>query len=292
MAVCRGYSVIVVSELSKSYGDFEALVSVSCTCEPGQIYGIVGHNGAGKTTFLKIVAGLLEPTSGSLHIHGIDAVANPGAMKQSLGYLSEESRLYENMTAQEYLRFFGEIYGIRRDDVDSRARELFEQLSLDPGKKKLGELSKGMKRKVAIARTLLHDPALLIYDEPSSGLDPMTSRFIVDYLKKLKKMGKTILLSAHNLYQIEEACDRVMILKQGNVVIDGSMNEIREHFGSTTYDVWYTPEGEEDAMVRSVSAAGEVEGVLTEISSLGGRVERIETQYPSLEEILVKIENE
>lgn len=284
--------MIVVSELSKSYGDFQALISVSCTCESGQIYGIVGHNGAGKTTFLKIMAGLLEPTSGSLYINGIDAVANPAAMKQSLGYLSEESRLYENMTAQEYLRFFGEIYGISREDVDSRARELFEQLSLEPGKKKLGELSKGMKRKVAISRTLLHDPALLIYDEPSSGLDPMTSRFIVDYLKKLKKMGKTILLSAHNLYQIEEVCDRVMILKQGNVVIDGPMDEIREHFGSTTYDVWYTPEGEESAIVRSVSVVDEIEGVLAEISSTGGRVQRIETQYPSLEEILMKIEAE
>jgi ABC-2 type transport system ATP-binding protein len=284
--------VIAVSELSKSYGDFQALVSVSCTCESGQIYGIVGHNGAGKTTFLKIIAGLLEPTSGSLHINDIDAIANPDALKQSLGYLPEESRLYENMTALEYLRFFGEIYGISRDDVDSRAQELFEQLSLDPGKKKLGELSKGMKRKVAIARTLLHDPALLIYDEPSSGLDPMTSRFIIDYLKKLKKMQKTILLSAHNLYQIEEICDRVMILKQGNVVIDGPMDEIRDHFGSTTYDVWYTPEGEEEARLRSISAVEEVEGVLAEISSNGGRVQRIEAQYPSLEEILIKIENE
>jgi len=284
--------VIAVSDLSKSYGDFQALVSVSCTCEAGQIYGIVGHNGAGKTTFLKIIAGLLKPTSGSLYINDIDAVAHPDALKQSLGYLSEESRLYENMNALEYLRFFGEIYGINRKDVDSRARELFGQLSLDPGQKKLGELSKGMKRKVAIARTLLHDPALLIYDEPSSGLDPMTSRFIIDYLKKLKKMGKTILLSAHNLYQIEEICDRVMILKQGNVVIDGPMDEIREHFGSTTYDVWYTPEGEEDAILRSISEVSAVEGVLAEISSIGGRVERIEAQYPSLEEILIQIESE
>ena len=284
--------MIAVSDLSKSYGDFQALVRVSCICESGQIYGIVGHNGAGKTTFLKIVAGLLEPTSGTLHLNGIDAVTHPGALKQSLGYLSEESHLYENMTALEYLRFFGEIYGISRNDVDSRARELFKQLSLDPGDKKLGELSKGTKRKVAIARTLLHDPALLIYDEPGSGLDPMTSRFIIDYLKKLKKMGKTILLSAHNLYQVEEVCDRVMILKQGNVVIDGSMDEIREHFGSTTYDIWYTPKGEEEAKLRSISAVYEVEGVLAEISSIGGRVQRIEAQYPSLEEILIKIEAE
>ena len=283
--------MIAVSELSKSYGNFQAVVSVSCRCESGQIYGIVGHNGAGKTTFLKMMAGLLEPTSGSLFINGIDAIAHPDAMKQSLGYLSEESRLYENMTAQEYLRFFGEIYGMSRDDVDARARELFSQLSLSPDKKKLGELSKGMKRKVAIARTLLHDPALLIYDEPSSGLDPMTSRFIIDYLKKLKKMEKTILLSAHNLYQIEEVCDRVMILKQGNVIIDGPMSEIRESFGSTTYDIWYTAKGEEEQTLHSGLSVDEVERMLTEISSAGGRVERIEAQYPSLEEILIEIEN-
>ena len=284
--------MIAVSELSKSYGDFQAVVSISCRCEVGEIYGIVGHNGAGKTTFLKMLAGLLKPTSGRLYINDIDAIAHPAAIKQSLGYLSEESRLYENMTAHEYLRFFGEIYGMHRDDIDSRTKELFLQLSLDPRKKKLGELSKGMKRKVAIARTLLHDPALLIYDEPSSGLDPMTSRFIVDYLKKLKKMKKTILLSAHNLYQIEEVCDKVMILKQGKIVRDGPMSEIRANFGSTTYDIWYTPTGEREPILRSGLFVDEVFGVLNEISSAGERVERIEAQYPSLEEILIEIENE
>jgi ABC-2 type transport system ATP-binding protein len=287
--------VIAARELSKLYGDFQALDSVSCTCESGQIYGIVGHNGAGKTTLLKIMAGLLEPTSGALCINGTDAVANPDAIKQSLGYLSEESRLYENLTAIEYLRFFGEIYGIKREDVDTRAQELFTRLSLDPGKKKLGQLSKGMKRKVAIARTLLHDPTLLIYDEPSSGLDPMTSRFIVDYLKELKRMKKTIVLSAHNLYQIEEVCDRVMILKQGKVVVDGSMSELRDMFGSTTYEIWYRPAGSgEDAeqVMRFVPAANEVLDALNEVVADGGKVDRIESQYPSLEEIMMKIERE
>jgi ABC-2 type transport system ATP-binding protein len=120
----------------------------------------------------------------------------------------------------------------------------------------------------------------------------MTNRFIVDYLKKLKKMEKTILLSAHNLYQIEEICDKVMILKQGKVIRDGSMSEIRENFGSTTYDIWYTPKGEREPISRSGFFVDEIEGVLTELSSAGEKVERIEVQYPSLEEILIEIENE
>jgi len=186
--------------------------------------GSSGHNGAGKTTLLKMVAGLVAPTSGELEVNGIDVVRDPAALKVTLGYLPEESRLYETMTAENYLAFFGEIYGIPKNEITVRTRRLFAALSLETGGKKLGEFSKGMKRKAAIARSLIHDPAFLVYDEPTSGLDPMTSRFIAGYLKDLKNSGKTIVLSAHNLYQVEAICDRVMILRRGKIVADGTMD--------------------------------------------------------------------
>ncbi|HWQ67938.1 MAG TPA: ABC transporter ATP-binding protein [Methanospirillum sp.] len=293
--------MIEASHLSKRYGEVTALSDVSFSCGGGEIFGIIGHNGAGKTTLLKILAGLISPSSGTLYVGGRDVLADPMQIKQQLGYLPEESRLYETMQVHDYLRFFGEIYGLNRETIDARAGILLAQLSLNPEGKRIGNLSKGMKRKVAIARSLIHDPSILIYDEPGSGLDPMTSRFIIEYLKGLRGQGKTILLSAHNLNQVEEICDVVMILKRGEVVVQGTMTTLRDQFGSIRYEVWFIfPDGREApptfqaekngniwiSIVRSIT---ELNALTEEISREGGVVERIESKYPSLEEILVKI---
>ena len=130
------------------------------------------------------------------------------------------------MTVENYLAFFGEIYGLSSQTIHERSRQLLAVLSLESNGKKIGEFSKGMKRKAAIARSLIHNPKLLVYDEATSGLDPMTSRFIADYLRTLKRDGKTIILSAHNLYQIEAICDKVMILRHGQMVAFGSMHQL------------------------------------------------------------------
>ncbi len=161
-------------------------------------------------------------------------VRNPDQIKELIGYLPEESRLYETMTAEEYLSFFGQIYGLSRQEIATRRDALFSALSLQTGGKKLAEFSKGMKRKVAIARSLLHDPAILIYDEPTSGLDPMTSRFIVDYIRDLRNGGKTVILSAHNLSQVEAICDRIMILRRGHITAMGNLGELRSLFGTVS----------------------------------------------------------
>jgi ABC-2 type transport system ATP-binding protein len=144
------------------------------------------------------------------------------------------------MTAENYLTFFGEIYGLSPQEIRIRSNKLFAALSLEPDGKNLGGFSKGMKRKVAIARSLIHEPNFLVYDEAISGLDPMTSRFIADYLRTLKNEGKTIVLSAHNLYQVEAICDKVMILRCGKMVAFGSMKELREQFGSLTYTIFFS----------------------------------------------------
>ncbi|MBN2733354.1 MAG: ABC transporter ATP-binding protein [Methanomicrobiaceae archaeon] len=295
--------MIHARSIVKDYDGFRALDEISFDLEDSGIFGIIGHNGAGKTTLLKIMSGLVAPTSGELFVGDIDAVKDPDSLKSTLGYLPEESRLYENMTVEGYLSFFGEIYGMKQADIGRKSRELLKELDLDAGKKKIGELSKGMKRKVAIARSLIHDPDYLVYDEPTSGLDPMTSRYISEFLRTIRsERKKTILLSAHNLYQVEELCDRVMILQRGREVAFGTMDELREEFGSVFYDVEFVLEdrsalsgllhdyeesaGVLSAKVDDVDSLNELTAV---ISSSGGRVRKIESHYPSLEEMLVKI---
>jgi len=294
--------MITARNITKTFDGFTALDDVSFSFDDGEIFGIIGHNGAGKTTLLKIVSGLISPTSGELLINDIDVVKDPVALKENLGYLPEESRLYETMTAENYLMFFGEIYGLSPQEIRVRSTQLFAALSLEPDGKKIGEFSKGMRRKTAIARSLIHDPKFLVYDEATSGLDPMTSRFIADYLRRLRSDGKTIVLSAHNLYQVEAICDKVMILRRGKMVAFGSMKELRDQFGSLTYTIFFSiadPEKllghsrtyrkEEGFYICEAEDMKELNEISAGITGSGGTVEKIESRYPSLEEMLVKI---
>jgi len=289
--------------ITKNYNGCTALDGVSFELRDGEILGIVGHNGAGKTTLLKIMTGLVPPSKGALSINGIDVLEDPVGLKRILGYLPEDSHLYETMTVRSYLTFFGEIYGMAGGVIREKTDQLLGTLSLDAGEKKIGELSKGMKRKVAIARSLLHDPRVLIYDEPSSGLDPMTSRTIIEFLKDLRNQQKTIVFSAHNLYQVEEICDRVIILRRGKEVACGSIRELREMFGSITYTLTFSigdlallgnhRSYRKDGIYWAVDGL-DIDG-MNELSlalpGAGGRVERVESHYPSLEQMLVKIGN-
>lgn len=293
--------MITARSLVKRYSGFSALDGVTFDLDDAQILGVIGHNGAGKTTLLKIMAGLTTPTAGSLSINGIDIRARPQDLKRNLGYLPEESRLYETMTADAYLTFFGEIYGMPRAAIRARCDDLLTGLALEPDKKKIGDLSKGMKRKVAIARSLMHDPDLLIYDEPTSGLDPMTSRSVLDYIRGLQAGGKTVVFSAHNLFQVEEVCDRILILRRGRVVASGTISELRETFGSITYQVFFRIP-DPSTFATSVEYAAHDGRYLAEARSIddlnrttaalaadGAGIERIESRYPTLEDMLVKI---
>jgi len=295
--------MISASGLTRDFDGFRALDGVGFELGDGEILGVIGHNGAGKTTLIRILTGLIPPTRGSLSINGIDVLEDPVGLKRILGYLPEDSHLYETMTVRSYLTFFGEIYGMGGTAIRKETDRLLGALSLDAGEKKIGELSKGMKRKVAIARSLLHDPAVLIYDEPSSGLDPMTSRTIVEFLKALRGQRKTIVFSAHNLYQVEEVCYRVMILRRGREVACGTIRELREMFGAVTYTltfsigdlsrlgnhrnyrrdgIYYSADGLDIDGMNELSLA---------LPAAGGRVERVESHHPTLEQMLVQIGN-
>lgn len=287
--------MIKLKNVTKLYEKFAAVDNLDLEVNDGEIMGIIGHNGAGKTTTLKLITGLLAPTSGTIEVMGMDISKHSIPVKRTLGYLPEESPLYESMTVNEYLMFFSELYGLQKKIALNRIEMILSSLKLEERNKMTGELSKGMKRKVAIARTLLHDPTLLIMDEPNSGLDPMTSFFIIDYLKKLRDAGKTILLSAHNLFHVEYICDRIAIMKRGKLLICDTMKSLREQLGKREYQIIFRAdralqyEKIEDNYVLKTSDIGEIAGVLKQISDRSWTLVELSVQQSALEEIYINL---
>lgn len=287
--------MIKLKGVTKSYRGFLAVDDLSLEVNEGEIMGIIGHNGAGKTTTLKMITGLISPTSGTIEVMGKDITKQNMQVKKHIGYLPEENPLYENMSVSEYLLFFSELYGMPQKTAKERIELLLDSLDLHERTKLTGELSKGMKRKVAIARTLLHDPTLLILDEPNSGLDPLTSFFIIDYLKKLKEQGKTIVLSAHNLFHVEYICDRVTILKQGKVLVCDTMSSLRQSLGQREYEVVFRAEQDlnyqkrDGNYVLKTSDVGEITEVLREIADRKWTLVDLSMQQSALEDIYISL---
>ncbi|MFB6091110.1 MAG: ABC transporter ATP-binding protein [Halobellus sp.] len=292
-------ATIRVEGLRKTYGDFPAVVESDFAVERGEIFGIVGPNGAGKTTTLKMLAGLVEPSDGSAEVAGYDA-GDP-EMRRDLGFLPEESPLYEDMTPRSYLRFFADLYDVPREAARERTESTLDRLELEHRERRLGDMSKGMKRKVAIARSLVNDPDLLIYDEPASGLDPLTTNYVLEFTRELAERGKTVVFSAHNLYHVESVCDRIAIMNRGEIIARGTVPEIREAYGTTRYHVFTTVsvEGAE----RDERAEGEryrtvvddmsaVEAVRERAAAAGGDVVDIRTREQSLEDIFLELAEE
>jgi ABC-2 type transport system ATP-binding protein len=284
--------VIGVENLRKEYDDFAAVEGSTFSVDPGEIFGVVGPNGAGKTTTLKMCAGLVEPSGGSATVAGHD-VADP-EMRRSLGFLPEESPLYEEMTPRSYLRFFADLYDVPREVGDERAGAALDRLSLDIRDRRLGDMSKGMKRKVAIARSLVNDPDVLVYDEPASGLDPLTTDAVLEFTRELADDGRTVLFSAHNLYHVESVCDRVVIMNEGEIIARGTVPEIRAEHGETTYRVHTTVpvDGAVEAGDRYLVEAENMDGVETvraAATAAGGEVVDIRTEEPSLEDVFLSL---
>lgn len=287
--------MIQLENVTKRYDDTIAIENLNLQIERGEIVGLLGHNGAGKSTTLKMIAGLVEPTSGQVKVMGYDMQRESIKVKQRTGYLPEESSLYEAMTARQYLLFFSELYQMPRQKALTRIDQLLDSLDLAEKNKLTGEFSKGMKRKTAIARALLHDPELLILDEPSSGLDPLTSFFIINYLKTLKREGKTIVLSAHNLFHMETICDRVGIIKNGKLLIFDTMQVIRSRLGRREYQVLFHADQKltyEHVNGNYVFRTGEVDAIarmLETISANGWTLMDLSMRESALEEIYVKL---
>jgi len=284
--------VIDVRDLRKEYGGFVAVEGSSFAVDSGEVFGVIGPNGAGKTTTLKTLAGLLEPTSGRVEIDGAPAGARE--TRRNLGFLPEESPLYEEMTPLSYLRFFADLYDVPRSTPDDRIHDALDRLELDHRDRALGDMSKGMKRKVAIARSLVNDPDVLVYDEPASGLDPLTTNYIIEFTRELAEEGRTVVFSAHNLYHVEEVCDRVAIMNEGRIVAKGPLQDLRDRYGDTEYHVFTTVEVPdavaENGRYRSVVDDMEsVEELRETASDRGGEIDDIRTVEPSLERLFLDL---
>lgn len=287
--------MIELIDVTKRYDDTTVVDRLNLQIDPGEIVGIIGHNGAGKSTTMKMIVGLVEPTLGHVKVMGYDMLKESIKIKQRIGYLPEDSPLYEAMTAQQYLLFFSELYKMPRQKALMRIDQLLTSLDLPEKNKLTGEFSKGMKRKTAIARALLHDPDLLILDEPSSGLDPLTSFFIINYLKTLKGEGKTIVLSAHNLFHVETICDRVGIIKNGKLVVFDTMDAIRARLGKREYQVIFHTDQKLDFELANgnyifrTSEVDAIAGMLERISTHGWMLIDLSMRESALEEIYVKM---
>jgi ABC-2 type transport system ATP-binding protein len=219
--------VVVIEHLTKKYNEFVALDDLSLTIPAGQILGLIGPNGAGKTTTIKILVGLVRPTSGTARIAGCDCIAEARRIKQLVGYMPDSFGSYDNMRVSEYLDFFGAAFGIPRRKRKPRIDDVMEITGTAYMRDKYVEsLSHGMGQRVGIARTLLHDPHVLILDEPANGLDPQARIEMRELLLKLAKMGKTLIVTSHILPELARICDRMAILTHGRLRAYGTVDEI------------------------------------------------------------------
>jgi len=219
---------ISIINLTKNYGDVVALNNVSLTVEGGEVVGLIGPNGAGKSTLMKIIVGILKPTSGTVSVEGFDVVGEPERARRVIGYLPENPSLYTALTVREFLRFVGKIRDVNDDVLESRISESLRNFTLaDKADSLVGSLSKGMKQKVALIAATLHDPAVLILDEPQTALDPKMQAFVTGWIASQGRSGKTVLLSTHNLEVVQDYATRIAIIDRGSVIASGGLENLR-----------------------------------------------------------------
>jgi len=229
--------MIEVFELTKSYtdlhrGTFVAVDRVSFQVGPGEIFGLLGANGAGKTTVLRIISTVLRPTSGTVQVRGYDVVTQPSEVRSRIGFVSNNTAIYDRMTAREMVEFFGRLHGMSSEQLAERIETLFNQLRMKdfcdcPGSK----MSTGMKQKVSIARALVHDPPVLVFDEATLGLDVMVARNLLAVVRSLRDSGKCLIFSTHVMSEVERLCDRIAIMHQGRILDSGTLEQLRSRHG-------------------------------------------------------------
>lgn len=221
--------MLQIENLTKNYGKFQALDHLNLHIEKGEIFGFVGPNGAGKTTTMRIVCGLLKATSGSVYVDGVDAISNPEDIKRKVGYVPDFFGVYDNLQVMEYMEFYGSMYGMEKEEVDEISRGLLELVNLsDKENVFVDTLSRGMKQRLCVARALIHNPDLLVLDEPNSGLDPRARFEMKEVLKNLGSMGKTIIISSHILPELSEMCSSIGIMERGKLIVSGKVDEIMQ----------------------------------------------------------------
>ncbi|CUS98095.1 ABC transporter ATP-binding protein [Candidatus Kryptobacter tengchongensis] len=221
--------MIKLENLTKKFGDFVAVDNLSLEVKPGEFFGFLGPNGAGKTTTIKMIAGLIQPTSGKIFICGIDALKEPEKAKSYLSYIPDQPYMYDKLTGREFLYFVGGLFKMEKEKIKEKIDLLVEHFEI--GKwidKKVEEYSQGMKQRVIIASALLHEPRVIVIDEPMIGLDPRSAKIVKDTLKQKSKEGTTIFMSTHSLEVAEELCDTIGIIKDGKLIAKLEAKDIEE----------------------------------------------------------------
>lgn len=205
-----------------------AVNKVSFDCKPGRIFSLLGPNGAGKTTTLRMIAGIIKPTSGTAIVDGVDILKNSDEVKKHIGFLTGSTGLYERLNPDETIDFFGKLYKIPEAQLQERKEYLFEKLGInDFRKKRMGQMSTGMKQKVSIARTLIHDPEVLIFDEPTSGLDVITAESIIELIRESKENTKTVIFSSHIMSEVDLLCDDLAIINNGSIIYNDTFENFK-----------------------------------------------------------------
>lgn len=238
--------MIVTQGLSKEFEKFIAVDRVNLDVDTGEVLALLGPNGSGKTTTVRMLSSILLPSSGWARVAGFDIVEQPDQVRASVGVLTEHHGLYNRMPAIEYLDFFGQLYGLDLPTRSKRANRMMDEFGLTKYKKrKVGKFSRGMQQKLALARTLLHEPPVLLLDEPTSAMDPESARLVRDAIQDLRSSDRTIILCTHNLAEAEKLADKIAIIRNGRILVQGTPDSLKQELlGPAEYEVrWGTPKG-------------------------------------------------
>jgi sodium transport system ATP-binding protein len=236
----------------KKRGEVRAVDGVSFVVRPGQIYGLLGANGAGKTTTLRMLATLLKPSSGSARVAGFDVARQPDEVRANVGFLATSTALYARLTARETVEYFGRLNGLADAEIRARTKRIADELDMHEFlDRRVDKFSTGMKQKVSIARTLIHDPAVMIFDEPTLGLDVLAARTIVRFIRDCRARGKTVIYSTHVMSEVEKLCDVIGIVHGGKLRAEGTLNELRTKYGQTDMEEIFVRAIGEEAVLES-----------------------------------------
>ncbi len=279
--------MIETNDLSKQFHDFMAVDGVNLSIGAGQILALLGQNGAGKTTTVRMLTALLQPSRGSARVAGYDVSKNGHDVRASVGVLTEHHGLYMRMTALEYMDFFGQVYSLAPALRKSRTDNLLEYFGLaEAAKRRIGEYSKGMRQKLALARAMMHEPSVLLLDEPTSAMDPESARLVRDEIARLKSTQRTIMLCSHNLTEVELLADKIAVIYRGKILIQGTLDELkRDVLGASEYVIKFASAWD----ASRLELPNGMELLETTPTSLKVRVEAPEESNPELVQRLTSL---
>lgn len=226
--------MLEIKNISKEFKDIKAVDNLSFHVSEGEIVGLLGENGAGKTTTLRMISTMLKPTRGTIEVNGYDVIREPSKVRGEIGILfGGEVGLYDRLSAKENIEYFGRLYGMTQERINKKMEELIKDLEMEEYiDRKAGKFSRGMKQKVSIARSIIHSPKVMLFDEPSTGLDVSATRIIHEFILKCKSENKIILLSSHSMTEVEKLCDRIIIIQKGRLIEEGTIEQLKKRYNN------------------------------------------------------------